>query len=314
MNNDTNVQHIQVTEQDQNTRLDRWFKRYYPSLSHSMLQKLLRKKNIRVEGKRAEANQLLEAYQEIRIPPGLEQYKQQHKTKSSTKTYTENELNQLRTSIIYEDSELLVINKPSGLAVQGGSNIETNIDGMCRQLYANKDAQPKLVHRIDKDTSGLLILAKTSQIAAILTKAFREKTVHKTYLALVTSVPKPPQGQIDLPLAKQRHGKQEKMVVDNQEGKKALTQYQLLDQAGNKAALISLTPITGRTHQLRVHMAAINCPIVGDGKYGGKDAFIEGLSSTLHLHAWRINIPILDKQFEVDMPEHMKKDCELLFG
>jgi len=184
-----------------------------------------------------------------------------------------------------------VLNKPPGLATQGGTKTVEHVDGLLDGLQFEAESRPKLVHRLDKDTSGVLLLARTSRAAAFFAKSFSSRTARKVYWALVIGVPSIEDGTIDLPIAKQPGSGGEKMHVDEKEGSPARTRYRVIERAGNQTCWVELQPFTGRTHQLRVHMAAIGHPIVGDGKYGGKDAFLSGsISRKMHLHARRLRI------------------------
>jgi 23S rRNA pseudouridine955/2504/2580 synthase len=212
--------------------------------------------------------------------------------------------------VIHKDDTALVINKPAGLATQGGTKTETHVDGLLDALGYELDNRPKLVHRLDKDTSGALLLARTARSAGHFAKAFSSRTARKVYWALVVGVPAIEDGFIELAIAKQPGSGGEKMHVDQKEGQSARTRYRIVERAGNTCAWVELQPYTGRTHQLRVHMAAIGHPIVGDGKYGGKDAFLTGtISRKMHLHARRIRIDHpKGHQIDVraDLPPHMR--------
>lgn len=305
---------IAPDEADQ--RLDRWFKRHFPAVAHGQLSKLLRTGQIRVDGKRAKANQRLEAGQSVRIPPlgDAQPHKQFAKPpRRDTETGAE-----LVEAVLYRDDEMIAINKPAGLAVQGGSGTTRHIDGALDSLRFGASERPRLVHRLDKDTSGVLVLARSQRAARRLTHAFRAKSALKVYWALVVGEPKPASGQIDLPIGKLPGRAGEKMAVDRENGQTAITRYVTLEKLGRRAALVALYPVTGRTHQLRVHMEAIGTPILGDGKYGGAEAFLqgEGVSRKLHLHARAIRIPDEDGvPVEVIAPlqDHMIRSFEF-FG
>jgi 23S rRNA pseudouridine955/2504/2580 synthase len=223
---------------------------------------------------------------------------------------TEDEMEFALSMVIHKDDAALVINKPAGLATQGGTKTENHVDGLLDALGFELDSRPKLVHRLDKDTSGALLLARTSRSAGHFAKAFSSRTARKVYWALVVGVPDIADGFIDLPIGKQPGSGGEKMHVDEKDGQSARTRYRIVERAGNATAWVELQPYTGRTHQLRVHMAAIGHPIVGDGKYGGKDAFLTGtISRKMHLHARRIRIDHpAGHQIDVraDLPPHMK--------
>lgn len=304
-----------VARDEADQRLDRWFKRHFPAVGHGQLSKLLRTGQVRVDGRRAKANQRLEAGQAVRIPPLSDTPQPVPAAPRSGDTQTGEAL---RDAVLYRDDEMIAINKPAGLAVQGGSGTTKHIDGALDSLRFGFSERPRLVHRLDKDTSGVLVLARTQRAARRLTHAFRAKSAMKIYWALVVGEPKPTNGQIELPIAKLPGKAGEKMAVDRENGQSALTRYVTLEKLGRRAALVALSPVTGRTHQLRVHMAALGTPILGDGKYGGADAFLqgEGVSRKLHLHARAIRIPDEDGvPVEVVAPlqDHMTRSFEF-FG
>lgn len=217
----------------------------------------------------------------------------------------------IASRIVHQDDELIAIDKPPGLAVQGGSGQQRHLDAIAAVLGPQGGEAPRLVHRLDKDTSGVLVLACTSKSAAWLSEAFRENRVRKTYWAVVVGVPKPRHGEIKLALGKRRGPAGERVIPDPIGGKPALTRYRTLDHAGKRAAWLALRPLTGRTHQLRVHCAAIGTPILGDGKYGGKEAFISGLEKgdQLHLHAHELMLPRpkgRDLRITAPLPDHLR--------
>ena len=270
------VELIKVKEQDDGMRLNRWFLRYYPNLPLSRLQKLVRTKQIKVDGKKVEISLKLVKGQEIRIPPMEE--KAEIKDKSFVSQRDEAFAKSL---VIYKDKNIIVLNKPSGLAVQGGTNTTHHVDALLPALKYEKEETPKLVHRIDKDTSGILVLARDRKNADILTKAFREHNLQKTYLALVRGCPKKKSGQIKAALEKVG----EKSVVF-EGGKKAITDYEVLDNLADKFALVKAYPLTGRTHQIRVHMEYIGTPIVGDDKYFGSMREKNTEIKDYHIRTW----------------------------
>jgi 23S rRNA pseudouridine955/2504/2580 synthase len=193
--------------------------------------------------------------------------------------------------VIHRDPQALVLNKPPGLATQGGTKTTAHVDGLLDALSYGEETRPKLVHRLDKDTSGALLVARTGRAAAFFAKAFSGRTARKVYWALVVDVPSIDDGTIDLPIGKQPGTGGEKMHIDEENGSPARTRYRVIERAGNRACWVELQPFTGRTHQLRVHMAAIGHPIVGDGKYGGAAAFLTGgISRKMHLHARRLRV------------------------
>ena len=300
------VEIVKVKETDDGMRLNRWFLKYYPLLTMGRLQKLLRTKQIKVDGKKATANLKLVMGQEIRIPP-LDNEKAQKNPDFVSKSDAEF----IKSKVLFKDENLIVLNKPSGLAVQGGTNTERHIDGMLEALKYEKEEKPKLVHRIDKDTSGILVLARNRRYAEILTKAFREHQLRKTYLVLTFNCPKISEGEIKAPLEKIK----EKMEVV-EDGKKAITAYNVLDNVGEKFCLIAAEPLTGRTHQIRAHMEYLGCPIVGDDRYYGMQRVRPAnLSSKLHLHAYKIDLSaIYNKRLVVKapIPDYFVKDMNFL--
>lgn len=292
-----------VKAEDDGMRLNRWFMKYYPNLTLGRLQKLLRTKQIKVDGKRAETSLKLAAGREVRVPPMDEQ----PETGANRSEISRRDAEFILSLVIYKDDNIIVLNKPSGLAVQGGTNTSRHVDGMLEALRFELNEKPKLVHRIDKDTSGVLVLARNRTWADRLTKAFREHTLPKTYLALVNSCPKNPAGEIKAPLEKCG----EKSLV-GPDGKPAATVYKTLDEVGSKFALVEASPLTGRTHQIRAHMEYIGCPIVGDDKYfgGEKRQKYASIPDKLYLHAYKIDLSALYNKktvIKAALPEHFKK-------
>jgi pseudouridine synthase, rluA family len=292
-----------VKAEDDGMRLNRWFMKYYPNLTLGRLQKLLRTKQIKVDGKRAETSLKLAAGSEVRVPPMDEQ----PETGANRSEISRRDAEFILSLVIYKDDNIIVLNKPSGLAVQGGTNTSRHVDGMLEALRFELNEKPKLVHRIDKDTSGVLVLARNRTWADRLTKAFREHTLPKTYLALVNSCPKNPAGEIKAPLEKCG----EKSLV-GPDGKPAATVYKTLDEVGSKFALVETSPLTGRTHQIRAHMEYIGCPIVGDDKYfgGEKRQKYASIPDKLYLHAYKIDLSALYNKktvIKAALPEHFKK-------
>lgn len=292
-----------VKAEDDGMRLNRWFMKYYPNLTLGRLQKLLRTKQIKVDGKRAETSLKLAAGSEVRVPPMDEQ----PETGANRSEISRRDAEFILSLVIYKDDNIIVLNKPSGLAVQGGTNTSRHVDSMLEALRFELNEKPKLVHRIDKDTSGVLVLARNRTWADRLTKAFREHTLPKTYLALVNSCPKNPAGEIKAPLEKCG----EKSLV-SPDGKPAATVYKTLDEVGSKFALVEASPLTGRTHQIRAHMEYIGCPIVGDDKYfgGEKRQKYASIPDKLYLHAYKIDLSALYNKktvIKAALPEHFKK-------
>ncbi len=214
--------------------------------------------------------------------------------------------------MLYRDEFAIVLNKPPGLAVQGGSGTERHLDGLLDALRFDGAERPRLVHRLDRDTSGALVIARTGAAAAFLTRAFRDKAARKIYWAIVVGLPKPDEGRIGLPLAKTPGRGGERVRPDPDDGKHAVTYYRVIESAGERASWLALLPVTGRTHQLRAHCAAIGTPILGDGKYGAAAAHIAGVpgSRRLHLHAREIAIPLPQGgalRVTAPLPPHMRE-------
>jgi 23S rRNA pseudouridine955/2504/2580 synthase len=284
------VQTLAVTDDEADLRLDRWFKRRFPELGHGRLEKLLRTGQVRVEGRRVRSNTRLEPGQRVRVPP-LGEAPAVTQGRRPPAAIPEHEARALRAAVLYRDDDVLAINKPAGLAVQGGTGLDRHLDAMLDALQFDATERPRLVHRLDRDTSGVLLLARNVRAAAELTQAFRRKDCRKVYWAVVAGVPKHPGGRIDLALSKLPGRAGERMAPD-EEGKEAVTEYQVLDHAGKQAAWLELRPLTGRTHQLRAHCAAMGTPVLGDRKYGGAAAVLAGseISRELHLHARSIEL------------------------
>jgi len=279
-----------VSEDDDGIRLDRWFKRHLPDVSFNVVSRWARTGQLRLGGKRAVPGDRVEAGQEIRVPPLEAAPARPGRAQPKRDPLTPEEEQYVRDMVIYEDPGAFVLDKPPGLATQGGTKTKNHLDRLLDGL-ADERGRPKLVHRLDKDTSGALLVARTARAAGHFAKAFSGRTAKKVYWALVVGVPEPNEGTIDAPLAKQPGTGGEKMHVDPENGLPAKTRFRVIDHAGNRAAWVELQPLTGRTHQLRAHMAAIGHPIVGDAKYGGADAFLTGgISRKLHLHARRLRI------------------------
>lgn len=271
-------------------RLDRWFKARFPDMPHGRLQKALRKGEIRLDGGRAKPDTRVAAGQTVRVPPYEAAPPQEKRTKHGPDP---RDAEFVRKLVIFRNAAILAIDKPPGLAVQGGSKTDRHLDGMLEFLRFDAPEKPRLVHRLDKDTSGVMLLARDRAAAAGLGKALKDRDVRKIYWAITAGVPDPREGTIALPLSKLGGPGGERVVPDPEGGQSALTDYSVIDQAADKAALVALWPRTGRTHQIRAHLAAIGAPIVGDGKYGGAAAFAPGdeLPREMHLHARSITLP-----------------------
>jgi len=305
----------EVSGDEAGLRLDRWFQRHFPDLSHGALQKLLRTGQVRLDGKRVEGKDRVEPGQIVRLPPGVSAAPPAIKSKAAV-IRSERDEKEIQRLVIHRDDHVIALNKPPGLAVQGGTGTERHIDGMLDGLRFGYPDRPRLVHRLDKDTSGLLLIARTGQAAKRLAEAFRDRTTEKLYWAVVVGGPPRPEGIVDLPLAKKMSGHdRELMQVDEEEGQRAITDFKVLDRAAKLAALLALWPRTGRTHQLRVHCAEIGCPILGDRKYGGETAVLENVADTarLHLHARRLRLPHPAKGellLEAEPPPHFRRTVE----
>ena len=287
-----NVRQFTVSADDDGIRLDRWFKRNLPQVGFATVSRWARTGQIRVDGKRAKPEDRLEAGQVLRVPPGGEDAPAAKKSAPRVRTLSPEQIAEAKAMVIRETPSAIVLNKPPGLATQGGSKTTKHVDGLLDAFVTDeRTPRPRLVHRLDKDTSGVLLIARTPGSAASFSKRFASRSARKVYWALVVGNPDLAEGVIDAPLAKQPGTGGEKMHIDEENGAAAKTRYRVVDSAGQRASWVELEPLTGRTHQLRVHMAAIGHPIVGDGKYGGPDAFLTGaVSRKMHLHARRLII------------------------
>jgi 23S rRNA pseudouridine955/2504/2580 synthase len=314
----TKVQTVVVTADENNMRVDRFLEARFPGLSFSHIQRIVRKGELRVNGKRADSKDRIEEGQSIRIPPlKLDAPKTGGGELSEAATKT---LQALKDMILYEDADVMVLNKPAGLAVQGGSGITRNVDDMLEVMRDAKGQKPRLVHRLDKETAGCLLIAKTRFAATALTGSFRHRSARKIYWALVAGVPKPKQGRISTYLAKEENEEDTimRIAAHGDEGAShAVTYYAVVETSAQKLAWVSLKPVTGRTHQLRAHMAHIDHAIVGDPKYFNKENWQlpGGLQKRLHLLARRIVIPhprggVIDAT--APLPPHMLQSWNLL--
>lgn len=321
------VQNLTIEDGDGDQRLDRWMRRMFPHIGQGKIEKLCRKGEIRVDGKRVKGSTRLEVGQNVRLPPLPEAGQMKPILRTSVSVA---DAKMIRDCVIYRDDHIIALNKPPGLPTQGGSKQHRHVDGLAEALMFDMEEKPRLVHRLDKDTSGVLVLARTRLVAAGLTAAFRHRETRKVYWAAVAGVPQPLRGMIKYGLIKRfgssGEGEGEKMYavhpreVDSTEGaKRATTYYSTLYRLGSRMSWVAMAPITGRTHQLRVHMAEMGHPIMGDGKYGGSgqenlgDGWGAGaggiISRKLHLHARSLTFehPITKAIVELTapLPDHM---------
>ena len=309
-----------VSAEEAGMRLDRWFKVHFPQVTFAYLNKLTRTGQVRVGGARAKTNTRLEAEQEIRVPPLAFDTRPADTPKADVKPLTPQERRLFDSMVLFEDRDIFVLNKPSGLAVQGGSKTHHHLDGLLMGLGAELGERPLLVHRLDRDTSGIIVVAKRRSIAAALGKLFATRAVKKTYWAVVKGVPKPAQGRIEVALIKAKGPDGDRMRAsregEEEDEQRAVTFYSVVGKAPPVAAWVSLKPVTGRQHQLRAHMAHIGTPIMGDEKYGGLDDMPDGMERKLHLHARRIIFPH-PREGTIDitapLPDHILKSFTL-FG
>jgi 23S rRNA pseudouridine955/2504/2580 synthase len=304
-----------IDADDDGIRLDRWFKRHTPDISFNIVSRWARTGALRVDGKKATPGDRIEAGQTIQFPAAEATPARTARAERQRDPLTEQEEELVREMVIYEDPTAFVLNKLPGLATQGGTKTHQHLDRLLDGLEDDAGNRPKLVHRLDKDTSGALLVAKTARSAGHFAKSFSGRTARKVYWALIVGVPSLDEGLIDAPLAKQPGTGGEKMHVDEENGLPARTKWRVIDRAGNRAAWVELQPLTGRTHQLRAHMAAIGHPIVGDAKYGGPEAFLTGgISRKLHLHARRIRIDGPNGAIDVtaELPPHIAESIGTL--
>jgi 23S rRNA pseudouridine955/2504/2580 synthase len=313
----TTVQNVAVTADENGMRVDRFFEARFPGLSFSHIQRVIRKGEVRVNGKRTQPKNRLETGQTVRIPPlRLDQPKPRalgSEADEETRAF-------LKSITLYEDPDVLVLNKPMGLAVQGGSGTTRHLDGMLEVLRDTRGQRPRLVHRLDKDTAGCLLVAKTRFAASALAKTFRSRSARKVYWALVAGVPKVQQGRISTFLAKEERDDESFMRIAEHGDKgasHAVTYYAVVDTSGPLLSWISLKPVTGRTHQLRAHMDHVGHPIVGDPKYFARENWElpGGMQNRLHLLARRIAVPhprggVID--VTAPLPPHMAQSWNLL--
>jgi 23S rRNA pseudouridine955/2504/2580 synthase len=307
------VKHYKVAPDEDGMRLDRWFKVNLPQVTFAYLNKLTRTGQVRVDGARAKTSTRLHADQEVRVPPLAFDRRPADAPRGEAKPLTKEEAALFDSMVIFEDRDLYVLNKPAGFAVQGGSKTFQHLDGLLMGLARKSGERPLLVHRLDRDTSGVIVVAKRRAVASALGKLFATRAVKKTYWAVVKGIPKPAQGKIDVPLIKAQGPEGDRVRPGDKhddDAQHATTFYAVVDQAPPITAWVSLKPVTGRQHQLRAHMAYIGTPIMGDEKYGGNADMPDGMSKKLHLHARRIVFPH-PREGTVDvtapLPPHMRE-------
>jgi len=315
------VETIEVARDEAGMRLDRWFRVHFPDITYGHLQKLLRSGQVRVDSKRAQANVRVESGQQVRVPAVIRLPPKAKPSLTPPLGLSKGDRDFIEAMIIYEDEHVMVLNKPFGIAVQGGTGTKRHIDGLLAGMVDRFGDRPRLVHRLDRDTTGVLLVAKHRDAAARLGRVFQTRSAAKTYWALVKGVPKPHQGKVEAPLVKAAgpDGDRVRKALPGEQEKAmhATTHYSVVDRVASKAAWVSLKPVTGRQHQLRAHMALIGHPIVGDNKYGGdKSMPAEQIEPKLHLHAHRLVLPHPYTAGKIDvtapLPEHMKKTWELM--
>ena len=311
------VQQVEVSYEESGARLDRWFKRRFEGVTQGQVEKYIRTGQIRVDGARAKSSTRLEEGQMVRVPPLPTKAEIEAAVKAKPKRRDPKDDSFIREMLIYQDDDIIALNKPAGLAVQGGTNTNRHIDGML-DAFTDGEHRPRLVHRLDRDTSGVLLIAKHPRAAAELGDMFRDRTLKKVYWAVVAGVPVPHRGQIRSWMIKGTDFDKERMVaaVQSERGSQhAVTEYAVISTAGQKAAWMALSPLTGRTHQLRFHMEEMGNAIVGDPKYPGRRESLNGLGNGLNLHARALVIPRAkgkDLTLIAPVPPHMKHTLEAL--
>lgn len=326
---------IEIGPDDAGQRLDRWFRRLFPHVGQGRIEKMCRKGEIRIDGGRVKPSARVEAGQMVRVPPLRDAGTERPRPEKNSVSEADSRM--MKSAVLYLDDHIIALNKPPGLPTQGGSKQTRHVDGLAEALRFGFDEKPRLVHRLDKDTSGVLLLARTRPVASDLTEAFRSRDTRKIYWAAVAGNPSPRMGTIRYGLVKApghgSKGEGEKMLavhprqIDDTPGaKRATTDYAVLSSLGTRVSWVAMVPVTGRTHQLRAHMAEMGHPIIGDGKYGGSGqenlgdgwgAQLGGeISRKLHLHARSLSIthPATGNRLTITapMPDHMERTWEML--
>ncbi|APR98868.1 RluA family pseudouridine synthase [Wolbachia endosymbiont of Folsomia candida] len=303
------TQSIKTVSIDENDiRLDRYIRRIFPNLKQSVIEKSLRIGLIKVDDRKAKSSDRVNSGQTITLKhlDYIENANSDHKC-------DERLIELLKENILYEDEYILAINKPAGVIVQGGVKVKISISDLLDQIIEGETF--KIVHRLDRDTSGVIIFARSAIVARYLMEEFKERRIKKTYLALTVGIPNKSRGVIDHPLIKKYISGQEKVVVDENSPHNATTRFSIMARLNHNVAYLKLQPITGRTHQLRAHLAHINCPILGDGKYGGKGVFIDGIANKMHLHSHSLSLKLpnnKDITIDAPLPEHIVESVKIL--
>jgi len=314
----SSVESVTVDRDEAGMRLDRWFKQHYPGLGFGHLQKLLRSGQIRVDGGRAKTSTRLAAGQSVRVPPVQTTDKSQPAPQTPATMRDRRDEDVLMANMLYQDDQVFVLNKPAGLAVQGGSGVNRHVDGMLEAFRDRQGRKPRLVHRLDRDTAGVLVIARTRSAAAFFGKAFKDRNTRKTYWALVKGVPKQRSGRISTYLVRDEDNERMRVAKHGEpDADHAVSNYEVVDQVGSRMAWLVMRPVTGRTHQLRLHAAHIGHPIIGDSKYFDIKNwdFPGGIQNKLHLLARRIEIPhpnggMID--VTAPLPPHMQQSWAVL--
>lgn len=301
---------FKVTSYDSGLTLQKWLKKN--DVPFALANKFFRKKLIKVNKIKANKDTILNDGDEILMPEIQEERvaKDEHKEKYHYEITRQDADRHFNKRIIYEDENIIAIDKEQGIATQGGNKVKVSIDGILQQIAKHSGKQYSIVHRLDKDTSGVLLIAKSREVAQKLGLLFKNREIEKTYIAIVVGKVLPMQGTIDRKIGKEVNGSIEKMIIDEVNGKKAITHYNVLEHFGKTASLVEISPETGRKHQIRVHFASIGHPVLGDGKYGGTKAFVEGLGKNMHLHSYRIDKcdKIIPKIIEAPVPNRFRVD------
>ncbi|HIF25433.1 MAG TPA: RluA family pseudouridine synthase [Micavibrio sp.] len=312
----SDVREVVVNGADDGQRLDRWLKKNVPELPYALAQKLIRKGAIKVNGKKAKTDTRLATGEIVRLPP------MEDKPKAPSYRVSPDDEKLIKSCVIFDDGDLVILNKPAGLATQGGGDEKRHIDGMVSVLTNKEGIAPRLVHRLDKETSGVLVLARSPEAVRRLGKMFQGRDIRKLYWAVTLGVPAQREGEIRAPIGKTKGPIKDKMIIDDEDGKHAITDFVVVDKVQGQSAFVAFMPRTGRTHQIRVHASEIlECPIVGDSRYHGKgEKWGEmeqlTLANRLHLHARRLvfNHPITDSPLDVwaDLPKDLVKSWKTL--